>query len=114
MDSHYMCNSNNCIITTEGGGSTRIYGGDRNFHKIGHFFLFICGEYEEGILHATGGDLRSMTQYCATVYNCTDPQDCWMEDIKVHEYDQNIDGVKAVSIMPGCKLVCKSLIISLC
>ena len=43
-------------------------------------------------------------QYCASVYNCTEPTKCWMEDIKSHGYLKNIDSVMAVSIMPGCKL----------
>ena len=77
--------------------------------KWGHFFLFICGEYEDGVMQATGGNLVSMSQYCASVYNCTDPQNCWMEDIKAHNYNQNLDGVKAVSLMPGCRITGESI-----
>ena len=44
------------------GGGTKIYRGGRNMHSGGHFFLFICGEYEDGIMQATGGNLESITQ----------------------------------------------------
>ena len=61
MDDHYhLCNGTDCNITTEGGGG----GG---YHEQGHFFLFICGDYEGGILQATGGNLVSITQGCDSI-----------------------------------------------
>ena len=101
MDSHYKCNSTNCTFTGVGGGEGAL-------KDKGHIFIFICGEHEGGILQATGGNLVSITQYCATVFNCTDPVNCWVEDIKAHVYNQALTGVKAVSIMPGCTLICES------
>ena len=62
MDNHYKCDGTDCTIETEGGGGTKIYRGGRNMHSGGHFFLFICGEYEDGIMQATGGNLESITQ----------------------------------------------------
>ena len=43
MDNTYLCNGTNCTITTEGGGGAGYHGG-------GHFFLFICGDYEDAVL----------------------------------------------------------------
>ena len=43
MDNSYLCNGTNCTITTEGGGGV-------GQHKGGHFFLFICGDYEDAVL----------------------------------------------------------------
>ena len=54
-------------------------------------------------MQVTGGNLDHMLQYCASIYNCTDPDNCWMEDIstgKMNEYP----GVMAVSVMPGCAI----------
>ena len=73
MDNHYKCDGTDCTIETEGGGGTKIYRGGRNMHSGGHFFLFICGEYEDGIMQATGGNLESITQggHVSTYDVCT-------------------------------------------
>ena len=85
-----MCNDATCTITTEGGGGT--------------FFLLICGDYTGGILQVTGGNLVSIRQFCASLYNCLDPMNCWMKDIRTGEGQKAVSGVKAVSVMPGCEI----------
>ena len=58
-----------------------------------------------------------MRPLCATIYNCSDPEDCWLEDIGTGSFSPTENGVKgvgdnkhsmiywvrAVSVMPGCK-----------
>ena len=88
---NYLCNDTACNITTGGGGEP--------------IFLYICGDFTNGIMQVTGGNLDYMLQYCASIYNCTDPDNCWMEDIstghsKMYEYH----GVMAVSVWPGCAI----------
>ena len=98
MDDNYLCNDTTCAITTERGG-------DANIQREGHLFLFICGDFEGGIMQATGGNLNSITPFCASLFNCSDPANCWMEDIKAFDYRTRLTGVKALSIMPGCKVI---------
>ena len=99
MDSsNYLCKDTSCTITTERGG-------DADMQKEGHLFLFICGDFEGGTLRATGGNLNSITPFCASLFSCSDPAHCWMEDIKAFNYETPLAGVKALSIMPGCKVI---------
>ena len=98
MDNNYLCKHTTCTITTKRGG-------DADIQKEGHLFLFICGDFEGGTLRATGGNLNSITPFCASLFSCSDPQSCWMEDIKAFDYETPLTGVKALSIMPGCKVI---------
>ena len=90
-NSHYQCFDTSCTITTRGGQGT--------------FFLYLCGDYSGGILQVTGSDLISVRPFCASLYNCSDPNNCWMEDIRSGEKKGGYRfGVMAVSIMPGCTI----------
>ena len=100
----YMCNDATCTITTTDPQGLS-------------FFLFICGDYDGGILQAMGGNLVSITPFCATLYSCLDPLNCWTEDIQANNEFNNTargmpSGVKAVSVMPGCELDGKTLLLS--
>ena len=55
-------------------------------------------------MQVTGGNLINIWQFCASVYKCTDPANCWMEDIRADEPVGTPSGVMAVSIMPGCAI----------
>ena len=93
----YMCNNTKCTITIT------------DEERKGSFFLYICGDYIGGILQTTAGTIVSIRQFCASLYSCSDPVNCWTKDIRT-------DGaaglgtlvlgtrVKAVSIMPGCEM----------
>ena len=88
---NYLCNNITCSIRAGGGG--------------GPISLYICGEYTGGVMQATGGNLINMMQFCASIYNCTDPPHCWMEDIMAeHPKIPKYHGVMAVSVMPGCAI----------
>ena len=96
-DTNYnLCNDNTCTITTGDGGVPN--------------FLYICGEYTGGVMQVTSGNLKNMWQFCASLYNCSDPANCWMEDIKAYGAPGGIgggiaSGVVAVSVMPGCEIM---------
>ena len=55
-------------------------------------------------MQVTGGNLINIWQFCASVYNCTDPAHCWMQDIRADVYTSMSIGEMAVSIMPGCAI----------
>ena len=55
-------------------------------------------------MQVTGGNLDHMLQYCASIYNCTDPAHCWMDDISAEPKISKYHGVMAVSVMPGCAI----------
>ena len=88
-----MCNDTTCNITSAQGR--------------GPVFLYICGDYTGGVMQVTRGNLVSIRLFCASLYNCTDPANCWMRDIVADEgTDGGIlaSGVRAVSLMPGCEM----------
>ena len=57
-------------------------------------------------MQVTGGNLVSIRLFCASLYNCTDPANCWMRDIVADEDEGTglASGVMAVSLMPGCEM----------
>ena len=61
-------------------------------------------------MQVTRGNLVSIRLFCASLYNCTDPANCWMRDImtgqgpSVNTADVLATGVMAVSLMPGCEM----------
>ena len=74
----------------------------------------MCGDYTGGRLKAA--DAIAVRPLCATIYNCSDPKNCWLEDIATGTFRDTENGVeigntntygifwvRAVSVMPGCK-----------
>ena len=61
-------------------------------------------------MQVTRGNLYSIRLFCASLYNCTDPANCWMKDIMAGEdpspFSEGVlaSGVMAVSLMPGCEM----------
>ena len=98
--SNYMCNDSMCTISTEDGPGSRKSQNLRDGEET--FFLYVCGDYNRGILQVTEGNVGGIREFCASLYNCSDPEKCWMEDIMTGGV--GVSGVMAVSIMPGCKM----------
>lgn len=56
-------------------------------------------------MQVTRGNLINIWQFCASIYNCTDPAQCWIEDIRAAQtLSTGVSGVVAVSVMPGCAI----------
>ena len=101
-DTQYMCKDTKCTITIT------------DEERKGSFFLYVCGDYIGGILQTTAGTIVSIRQFCASLYSCSDPVNCWMKDINTGGAAGHMPagqsnlvhgtGVKAVSIMPGCEM----------
>ena len=76
----------------------------------------MCGDYTGGRLKAAGAN--AVRPLCATIYNCSDPEECWLEDVATGAFRDTENGVaneelnipmiywiRAVSVMPGCNFV---------